>query len=111
MLLGSMIGMPVNLELARHQWADGRRALERARADRPRYDRISAAVDVVLVELSRRVGQVFTLEELAGSYAGSDRWALDAVHDAFPDDPPAEVSLAASVAYDLYARRASDYAP
>ena len=106
-----MIGQVVDLELARHHWSDGRRALDRARSDRARYDRLSAGVEVVQGELSRRLGQVFDLEELADAYAGSDRWVLEALHDAFPDDPPAESSLIASAAFDLHARRASDYSP
>ncbi len=106
-----MIEIVVDLELARHQWADGRRGLERARPDRARYDRLSSGVEVVQRELSRRLGQVFTLAELTDCYAASDRWALEVIHDAFPDDPPVESSLIANAAFDLYSRRASDYAP
>jgi hypothetical protein len=106
-----MIAEAVDLELARHQWADGRRALERARGDQAAYDRLSAGVEVVLDELARRLGQVFDLSELADAYAGSDRWVLEAVHDAFPDDTRSESSLVANAAFDLYARRASDYRP
>jgi len=106
-----MIGGVVELELARHQWADGRRALERSRSDRARYDTLSSGVEVVQHELSRRLGQVFTMNELTDCYAASDRWVLELIHDAFPDDSPAESSLIANAAFDLYARRASDYAP
>jgi hypothetical protein len=110
-LLDSMIGVVVDIELARHQWADGRRALERARPDHARYDRLSTAVEVVSQELSRRLGQVFSLTQLTDCYEASDRWVLEVIHDAFPDDPPKESSLVANAAFDLYARRASDYAP
>ncbi len=62
-------------------------------------------------ELTRRVGQVFTLDELATEYDGADRWTLETIDDAFPDDVPADVSTTADAAFDLYSRRASDYAP
>ena len=106
-----MIGGVVDLELARHQWADGRRALERARSDHARYELLSDGVEVIQRELARRLGQSFDLAALADAYAGSDRWVLEALHDAFPDNPPPESSLVASAAFELYAHRASDYAP
>jgi hypothetical protein len=106
-----MIGEAVDLELARHHWNDGRRAIERARSDPERYDTLSAGVQVVQGVLPRRLGQVFDLETLVQAYAGSDRWVLEALHDAFPDGPPPEGSLIASAAFELYAHRASDYSP
>jgi hypothetical protein len=106
-----MIGGVVDVELARHQWAEGRRAVERVRADRAAYQQLSVRVDVVADALTRRIGQVFTLSELADEYGSADRWALEALHDAFPDNLPAEVSTVANAAFDLYSRRASDYSP
>ena len=106
-----MIGVVVKLELARHQWAEGRRALERARADRAGYERAVSRVEVVTAELPRRVGQTFTLEDLAAVYGTADRWTLEALHEAFPDDAPGQVSSVADAAFDLYSRHASDYAP
>jgi hypothetical protein len=101
-----MIVPVVDVELARHQWAEGRRAVERAGSEG-----LNRQVGVVTAELNRRVGQTFTLDELAAVYAGADRWALEAVHDAFPDGVPSQVSTAADAAFDLYSRRASDYSP
>ena len=101
----------VDLELARHQWAAGRRAVEQARSDPRRYDRLSEQVSVLVETLTQRIGQTFTLEELADAYEGSDRWALEAVHDAFPENLPAEISPVTDAAFDLIARRASDYTP
>ncbi|HEY4347225.1 MAG TPA: hypothetical protein VGM80_06505 [Gaiellaceae bacterium] len=107
----SMIGAEVNVELARHQWEEGRRAVDRARRDRPRWQQLIREVDVVTACLTRRVGQVFTLEELATAYEGADRWVLEEIHEAFPDLVPVEASTVASAAFDAYSRRASDYAP
>jgi hypothetical protein len=105
-----MIGPVVDLELARHQWAEGRRALERARVDDPDgFRRLAAGVEVLLAELTRRVGQTFTLVELAATYDHADRWTLEVIDDVCGSSVPASVASAA--AFDLYARRASDYAP
>jgi hypothetical protein len=100
-----------DLELARHQWEDGRRAIQRSRTDGARHADLIRRVEVITAELNRRVGQTFTLADLAAVYAASDRWVLEAIHDAFPDERPGEVSAATDAAFDLYARRALDYAP
>jgi len=72
----------VDLELARQQWGDGYRRLEERRGDRGRYERLLGQVDAVTAELRRRVGQTFTLGELAAVYDGADAWAREAVEDA-----------------------------
>ena len=100
-----------DLDLARHQWEEGRRALERARSDQQEYMRLTRRVDAVTAALNGRVGQNFTLAQLAAVYAGSERWVLEAIDDAFPDESPGRFSAAADAAFDLYSRRASDYAP
>jgi len=101
----------VEIELARHQWAEGRRALERAGADPASSRRLARQVELVSAEIAARIGQVFTLAELVALYAGADRWAAALIHDALDDEAPAQASTAADAAFDLYARRASDYAP
>ena len=55
----------MDLELARQQWQDGIRRVESTRADRGRYADRMAQVDILVNALRQRVGQVFTLEELA----------------------------------------------
>jgi hypothetical protein len=106
-----MIGAVVDVELARHQWETGRRALDRARGDEPRHRQLTREVEIVTAGLMRRIGQVFTLDELATVYAAADRWVLEAIHDAFPESAPAEAATVADAAFDAYARRASDYSP
>src|SRR5262249_1116875 len=110
-LLGSMIVTVVDLELARHQWAEGRRAVERARSDRAAYESLNRRVGVVTAERSRRVGQLSPHDGRAAGYAGGDRGPLEAVEDGLPDEGPSQVSTAADAAFDLYSRRASDYSP
>ena len=102
----------MDVELARQQWQEGSRRLERARDEPARYARLHREVELVVAELRRRVGQTFTLDELAAAYAGADDWARALLDDAAPEEgPPTEAALAADAAFDVYARGASDYAP
>ena len=105
--------MTMELDVARHQWDDGRRRIEEARrADRRRYDELVVEVDLVLAELRGRVGQTFTLAELADAYDGADGWVRDLLDDADPDgEPVAEAGTVADAAFHQYARGASDYRP
>jgi hypothetical protein len=100
----------VNVELARQQWDTGRRRLDAARSDGERHARLLRLVGTVEGELRRRVGQTFTIEQLAAAYAGADVWSLAVVDDARgQDEPPVEVSLVTDAAFHDYARRAQDY--
>jgi hypothetical protein len=103
----------MDLELARQQWEDGNRRVEGTRADRDRYVDLSQQVDVVVAGLRKRVGQVFTLGELADAYEGADEWARELLEDAAdPDTPPtAEAGTVADAAFHVYARGAVDYHP
>jgi hypothetical protein len=106
-----MIGAVVDIELARYQWEEGRRALERARRDRRRHGQLTRELEIVSAALTRRIGQVFTLAELATVYETADRWVLEAIHDAFPEQAPSDAAAVADAAFAASSRRASDYAP
>jgi hypothetical protein len=102
----------VDLDLARHQWQDGIRRVESTRGDRNRYADRMAQVDVLVNALRQRVGQVFTLDELAAAYEGADDWARAVLDDADPEAPPvSEAGTVADAAFHLYARGAADYRP
>jgi hypothetical protein len=101
----------VDLELARQQWVDGNRRVESARGDGQRYRRLLGEVDAVVRELRRRVGQTFTLVELAAVYAGADRWAREAIEADEEERTSLEPSTVADAAFHVYSRGASDYAP
>ena len=103
----------MDVELARQQWRDGNRRVEDARVDNRHYVDLSQQVDVVVAGLRRRMGQVFTLAELAEAYDGADDWARELLDDAAePDAPPtAEAGTVADAAFHLYARGAVDYRP
>jgi hypothetical protein len=102
----------MDLELARQHWDEGNRRLEALRNDARRYRELLEQVEVVLGELRKRVGQTFTLDDLANAYQGADDWARDAVDLADPDaPPPPEMPAVAGAAFHQYARGATDYRP
>ena len=102
----------MDVDLARHQWQDGIRRVEAMRGDRGRYADRMAQVDVLVNALRQRVGQVFTLAELADSYDGADDWARAVLDDADPEAPPvSEAGTVADAAFHLYSRGATDYHP
>ena len=102
----------MDVELARRQWEDGSRRIEALRADARRYRTMLEQVDLVLGELRKRVGQTFTMSELADAYAGADDWARDAVDFADPEaPPPPDIPAVAGAAFHQYARGATDYRP
>jgi hypothetical protein len=102
----------MDVELARQQWQDGNRRIEEARGDQRRYRRLVVDVDLVVDRLRQRVGQTFTLDELAAAYDGADDWVRDLLEDADPDGtPPAEPGTVADAAFHVYARGALDYRP
>jgi hypothetical protein len=102
----------MDVELARQQWEEGNRRIESLRDDRRRYGALVEEVEIVLGELRKRVGQTFTLSELADAYDGADDWARDAVDLADPEaPPPAEIPAVAGAAFHQYARGATDYRP
>ena len=71
--------MEGTLESTRGEWAEGYRRLQAASSDRAQYERLLAEVALVLDQLRRRVGQTFTLGELASAYGDADRWVQEAL--------------------------------
>jgi hypothetical protein len=102
----------MDVEIARQQWEDGNHRIEALRSDRRRYALLVGQVELVLAELRKRVGQSFSLAELAHAYDEADDWARDAVDLADPDArPSAEIPSVAGAAFHQYARGAADYRP
>jgi len=98
----------VAVQNARLQWEDGYRRLKEHASERPTYQRLLAQVDVLIDELNRRVGQTFTLAELAAAYEEADRWLLEVLP---PGAGAVQLGLVEDAAFHLYARGAVDYAP
>ena len=107
-----MIGAALDVVLARQQWEEGRRRIERARSDPVAYARLASQVELVAGELRRRLGLTFTLADLARAYDGAEEWARDVLEDARDEGAPLpDTATIADAAFHVYARGASDYAP
>jgi len=98
----------VAVENARLQWEEGHRRLQAHASDRGLYPVLLEQVDLLLAELNRRVGQTFTLAELADAYQGADRWLLEVLP---PGRSAIQMGLVEDAAFHLYARGAIDYSP
>lgn len=102
------------LESARHQWDEGLRRLESEGGETARSRHLAVLVDAVTAELRRRVGQTFTLAELAEAYDGSEEWVRDVVARSVQPRFRAGVrdsSIIQDAAFGRYARGAIDYSP
>ena len=104
--------MAVGLETARQEWDEGERRLEAERSDRARYARPRAQLEVVTDELRRRVGQTYSLDDLARAYGSADSWAREAVSErAATPGWARDLTTVVAAAFHTYQRGAVDYQP
>jgi hypothetical protein len=102
----------ITVETVRQEWEEGNRRFERALEDPVARDRLLAQLDAVTDELRKRIGQTFTLDDLAREYAPADRWVRDIVEErAATPGWPRTLSIVQDTAFHLYQRGAVDYAP
>jgi len=91
-------------------WQEGQRRLaEAAPSDRVALERVS---DEIVLELRRRLGGRFSVQELAQLYTeqGTD-WCFDIATRVAPRTPAAwDLTTVAGAAFARYAREAVDYA-
>lgn len=91
-------------------WREGQRRLDQADPSvRPALERVT---DAIVDELRRRMGGLFTTEELARYYGdeGID-WCFEVAVRAAPANPDAwDLTTVANAAFARYLREASDYA-
>jgi hypothetical protein len=102
--------MPSSLDAARQQWEDGNRRLEAQSSEPDLYERLLDELDVATKELRKRVGETFTLQQLADVYATSDHWMREAL-EAETARSATQASVVQDAAFHLYARGATDYLP
>jgi cytochrome P450 len=96
----------------RHEWEDGTRRLEAARDDVRRYRELLALLDLIRDELRKRVGQTYTLEELARAYAEAERWGREVLEErSSVPGWPRDLTTVLAAAFDAYQLGAFDYAP
>jgi hypothetical protein len=104
--------MPVALEQTRREWEEGHRRLQEDVRESPRGEVLLAELAAVTAELRRRVGQTFTLAELADAYAAAEAWSREAVAEAEPATGwPRRLATVTDAAFHLYSRGAVDYEP
>jgi len=102
----------VALETARAEWEEGHRRLEGYAWEPELYARLLEQVEAVIAELARRIGQTFTLAELAEVYDGAEEWTRDAVAERAPAPGWARtLSVVEGEAFHRYQRGAVDYVP
>ena len=103
----------IDVESARRDWEEGYRRLTAAAGRDPvQADRLHRQLDVLSVELRRRVGSTFTIAELARAYADSERWTRPAIEEAAGTPGWARsLAMVGDAAFHLYARGAVDYTP
>jgi hypothetical protein len=100
------------LEAVRSEWEDGYRRFQDVSRDRVAAARLSLQLEVVTDELRKRIGQTFTLENLAAAYRGADEWVRDAVSERAPTPGwPRTLAIVQDAAFHLYQRGAVDYKP
>ena len=104
--------MPSSVEAARQQWEDGNRRLEAYSSDPDVYEPLLDQLGVATEELRKRVGETFTLTQLAEAYAASDNWMREALEDRVASPRwERRLSVVQDAAFHLYARGATDYVP
>ena len=98
-------------EVAIQAWAEAPMAARRARAtlDARGLAGFERAYAAIHGELVRRVGQHFTLAQLAEAWREADRWAVDVARDAAqPAAPPKSATLLVDLACSRLQRSARD---
>jgi uncharacterized protein (DUF2141 family) len=104
--------VPSLVPIARQEWESGHRRFGELSADPARREALRAELEVVTDELRKRVGQTFTLAELAAVYDEAESWARPAVAErAVVRGWARDLSTVVDSAFHLYARGATDYAP
>jgi NADPH-dependent glutamate synthase beta subunit-like oxidoreductase len=100
------------LDIVRSDWERAYRALEEQKQNPRRYRQLLSAVDAVTQALRTRVGQTYTLEQLADAYADVERWGRDAVEEnAQYEGWARDLALVEDAAFHDYARGALDFEP
>ena len=100
------------VDAARHQWEEGSRRLSAEASNPEALEALMEQVEVVIEAIRRRVGEHFTLAQLADVYGGADSWVFEVVSEKVSRPGwMAKLSVAQDAAFHLYARGATDYAP
>ena len=103
--LGSDLGRLAKVKASLSDWSVYARC-------RRRYGQLLGFLSILLAELRRRVGQAYTLEDLAAAYADSERWASEVMQErAEAPGWARDLTTVLAAAFDAYQRGAIDYEP
>lgn len=99
----------MSYQTAIHDWREGLRRLDEApREERRILDRVS---EQIYLELRRRLGSTFTVDELVALYEQGTSWAEQIAMGTAPDYPFAwDPRIVVDGAFGRYVREAGDYA-
>ena len=94
---------------AREQWDEGMRRLDEAYPEQVlTLERVTREIQS---ELRRRLGGVFTLDELAELYDEGTGWVTDLAVEIAPEEPFAwDARIVGDAAFGRYQRAATDFA-
>ena len=98
-------------EHVRHEWEESARRLEAASGDAGLYRALLEQVEVVTGELRKRVGQTYTLADLAHAYLDAERWAAATLAEEEAPRWPQNLATVVGAAFHRYSRGALDYQP
>jgi len=101
----------LSVRLARDDWRNGERVVERMLADPARAPIVSSLMRELQRQLRRRLGQTYTLAMLVTLYADADRWGREAAQRVAPDIAWAHDSVFADAACARAARNARVWTP
>jgi len=100
-----------SVRLAREDWRNGERAVERVLADPARAPIATSVLLELQRELRRRLGQTYSLAALVAVYDDADRWARAAARRVAPETAWAQDGIFADAACARAARAARDWTP
>jgi hypothetical protein len=98
-------------EHVRHEWEESARRLEATSGDPRLYRTLLEQVEVVTAELRKRVGQTYSLADLARAYLDAERWAAAALAEEEAPRWPQHLATVLGAAFHQYSRGALDYRP
>lgn len=98
-------------EHVRHEWEESARRLEAVASDPSLYHALLEQVETVSDELRKRVGQTYSLADLADAYLDAERWAAQTLAEEEAPRWPQNLATVVGAAFHRYARGALDYEP
>jgi hypothetical protein len=101
----------MSVDLAQMHWTQGERRLAELAEELPRrrYERVERVVQEIVAELARRMGQAFTLADLAAEYETSAGWCLDVAQRTTSDVAGHDLSAVQDGAFAAFQRHAVNF--